>query len=44
MCVLMGDFNVDLLNTSIENKHCVLMGDFNVDLLNISIENKHCVS
>ena len=29
MCVLMGDFNVDLLSTSIENKHCVLMGDFN---------------
>ena len=34
----MGDFNVDLLNISIENKQCVLMGDFNVDLLNIRLK------
>ena len=34
----MGDFNVDLLNISIENKQCILMGDFNVDLLRLVLK------
>ena len=36
----MGDFNVDILKISLENKQC-LMGDFNVDIH--PLENKQCI-